>query len=52
MEKEMRSKTELVDFEKQKSTLKLCGGRDLNPRTPTRLDPESSAFSCLGNLRL
>ncbi len=27
----------------QKS-IKRCGGRDLNPRTPTRLDPESSAF--------
>ncbi len=22
-----------------------CGGRDLNPRTPTGLDPQSSAFS-------
>ena len=25
----------------------LCGGRELNPRTPARLDPESSAFDHL-----
>lgn len=24
---------------------KICEGRDLNPRTPTRLDPQSSAFN-------
>ena len=28
-----------------------CGKRDLNPRTPMRLDSKSSAFTKLGNSR-
>ena len=31
--------------EKLKEVLNSCGGRDLNPRTPTGRDPKSRAFS-------
>ena len=37
--------------EKLKEILSLCGGRDLNPRTPTGQGLKPCAFSWLGNPR-